>query len=65
MGNKPFRSNKICQDKFDLLQQKSSAQRQQLEELISILQDRVELENYYSRTIEKIGKEISKLSFKG
>lgn len=52
-------------DKFDFLVKKSNEGRSRLEEFSSIIQQRADLEDYYSKIIEKIGLTLTNFIERG
>jgi len=52
-------------DKFDFLTKKSNESRSRLDEFSSIIQQRADLEDYYSKIIEKIGLSLSNFIERG
>ena len=52
-------------DKFDFITKKSNESRARLEEFSTIIQQRADLEDYYSKIIEKIGLSLSNFIERG
>lgn len=52
-------------DKFDFLAKKSNEGRSRLEEFAEIIRQRADLEDYYSKIIEKIGLSLTNFIERG
>ena len=52
-------------DKFEFLTRENSEQKKAIDEFLQSMQDRVELEDYYSRNLERLAQNLNKIFRKG